>query len=394
MYDLGGALAAGVNAQPVRTWSEHQGIITCLAPVPGMPHLFASGARGRWGTRGPRAWRGGGRSCGRGQRSPQAPLTQCWVVVGLPPKRVCGRVPTPVNPNPTPGSRDMTIKLWDTRMENSAAALVANAASGSAAAHGDMVRRQARARGQRRCQGANAWHGSPQQRRWSAIHGAKARAHACLGARPSYAAAACTCSSTQGPACPTAPRQPHPNAPLPTPRRRRHQVSCIDVASGEPLLVSTSMDRTVSAWDLRRMGSTPLVTPVMTVQVRGREGMGGEGAAGALPSRLLPPACACRWAGCLPGGCPCGRAHVAFLSPCFGASQRPAAHEPPRACAHPRPPPLARRAPTPAPTPSPPCPPTAAGPSRWMAPRCSRSRWVTRPCATWPLSRRSTASMR
>jgi hypothetical protein len=44
MYDLGSALSAGVNAQPVRMWNEHQAIVTCLAPVPGSPHLFVSGA--------------------------------------------------------------------------------------------------------------------------------------------------------------------------------------------------------------------------------------------------------------------------------------------------------------------------------------------------------------
>ncbi|KAI8467135.1 MAG: quinon protein alcohol dehydrogenase-like superfamily [Monoraphidium minutum] len=124
MYDLGSALQAGVNAQPLRTWREHQDLVSCVSPVPGQPHIFVS------------------------------------------------------------GSRDQCIKLWDTRMEHSAGALVAAAAGGSAAAH-------------------------------------------------------------------------------------NHMVTCIDAAASEPLLVSSSLEGVVSAWDLRRMGGQPVTQPVMSVQVDG-----------------------------------------------------------------------------------------------------------------------------
>lgn len=48
MYDLGTALAAGVNAQPLRVWSEHTDLVSCLSAVPGQPNLFVSG--GPWGS--------------------------------------------------------------------------------------------------------------------------------------------------------------------------------------------------------------------------------------------------------------------------------------------------------------------------------------------------------
>ena len=43
MYDLGTALSAGVNAQPLRTWTEHTDLVSCLSAVPGQPNLFVSG---------------------------------------------------------------------------------------------------------------------------------------------------------------------------------------------------------------------------------------------------------------------------------------------------------------------------------------------------------------
>lgn len=43
MWDVGAALAAGINAQPVRVWAEHTDMVSTLCGVPGMPHLFVSG---------------------------------------------------------------------------------------------------------------------------------------------------------------------------------------------------------------------------------------------------------------------------------------------------------------------------------------------------------------
>jgi hypothetical protein len=145
----------------------------------------------------------------------------------------------------------MTIKLWDTRMQNSAAALVASAESGSAAAHGGMVRAWGRrGLGEASKPGPRAPPAPP-------LPGPRL-----LGPTPAPSPPA----RPPAPWAPCPPRvtTPHTTAPPLPPL----QVTCVDVADSEPLLVSSSMDNTVSAWDLRRIGVTPLVTPVMAVQVR------------------------------------------------------------------------------------------------------------------------------
>ncbi len=57
----------------------------------------------------------------------------------------------------------------------------------------------------------------------------------------------------------------------------QQMVTCIDAASnGVPLLISGSLDMTIAVWDLRRMGSPPVATPLMSVPVRAR-GVGSGG---------------------------------------------------------------------------------------------------------------------
>lgn len=45
LYDLGAALSAGVNAQPLHEWREHTDLISCISAMPINPNLFLTGSR-------------------------------------------------------------------------------------------------------------------------------------------------------------------------------------------------------------------------------------------------------------------------------------------------------------------------------------------------------------